>query len=211
METAIFRCDFCGVKAEEEFMGWRRPRCSVELVLRGRRFVSSASASLYGVPFSAPPPIATANADGSVDPATLEDERWASSLCDRCMQRIAALLGMKLETPEEVAAREAHVAERAVQEVIARDAEQLGLRGEMVSQFPTPLTPPGVTPLVDDKGGMVAQYPTQEAGVPGYSTTMHHENPSYHPEIHGSDARAPRKSERRKGGKKTKRSSGGKV
>lgn len=144
-------------------IGWRRPRCSVEIILRGHRFVSRfdghASATLLGVPF-APPPV-------SVDmPPTLDDERWSSSLCDRCMKRIAALFGLPLETPEEVAQREAQVAERVSQQAARGAAEMASLRGQLVQQFPTPPIAGSYVAdkgkdSIDDNGGMVAQFPTE--------------------------------------------------
>lgn len=165
LETAIFRCDFCGARSEEEMIGWRRPRCSVEIILRGHRFVSRfdghTSATLLGAPF-APPPI-----PGDMPPP-LDDERWSSALCDKCMKRIAALFGLPLETPEEVAQHEAQVAERVAQQAARGAAEMASLRGQLVQQFPTPPAAGSFVAdkgkeggSIDDNGGMVAQFPTE--------------------------------------------------
>jgi len=148
METVTFQCDFCGMKSEEESAVWRRPRCSVELVLRGRRFQTMlGSHSLYGVPFSAP---------------DIEDERWAATLCDRCMRRIAALFGLGLETAEEARWRQEELASRVASEV-ARVAggglpTDSGMRGKMVDQFETPPHPAGRS--IPTAPVSVVQYPT---------------------------------------------------
>jgi hypothetical protein len=123
METVIFQCDFCGMKSEEESAVWRRPHCSVELVLRGRRFTPLAgSHALYGVPFSAP---------------EIEDSRWAATLCDRCTRRISALLGISLETAEEARWRQEELS-RTVAAQAARVNSPESMRGVMTDQFPTP-------------------------------------------------------------------------
>jgi hypothetical protein len=193
METAVFRCDFCGQKSEEEVMGWRRPRCSIEIILRGRRFSSRFDVHTSMTGFAQTPP--TSN---SVDsPPLLEDERWASTLCDKCMKRFAALFGLAIETPEETAIREAHLVERTAQQIAERDAQALGLRAEMVSHFPT-IPSSSAAPAPSD-GGLVEQFPTLAA----------QSWPAMDPNAHGSDAREARKTERRKRAtKKSKRVSG---
>ncbi len=158
METAVFRCDFCGTKSEEENVAWRRPRCSIELVLRGRRFAVAGAHTLYGIPY-----MGAAGPDGEL-PADAEDSRWALSLCDHCMKRISALVGLNLETPEEISHRQEQLARQ-----VASDVEAMAsARGKLVSQFPTPPTPPVV--VREQPGGLVAQYPTHgkaaESDVP---------------------------------------------
>ena len=146
METAIFRCDFCGAKSEEENVAWRRPRCSIELVLRGHRFAVAGAHTLYGVPFTGAPPELSAD---------IEDSRWALSLCDHCMRRISALVGLNLETPEEISRRHEEQARQVATDVAAMASS----RGKLVSQFPTPPNPPVV--VSEPPGGLIAQYPTQ--------------------------------------------------
>ena len=132
METINFQCDFCGVKSEEESAVWRRPRCSIELVLRGSRFATvSSSHSLYGLP----PGL-------GATPETAEDERWAATLCDRCMKRVAALFGLSLETPEEARWRETEFARHLAAASRAANAPvESGMRGVMTDQFLTPPVP----------------------------------------------------------------------
>jgi len=150
METAVFRCDFCGTKSEEENVAWRRPRCSIELILRGRRFAVAGTHTLYGVPYAG-----VAGPDGELLPSD-EDSRWALSLCDHCMKRISALVGLNLETPEEISHRQEQLARQVASNVEAMASS----RGKLVSQFPTPPAPPVV--VHEQPGGLVAQYPTQE-------------------------------------------------
>lgn len=128
MESVIFQCDFCGTRSEEESAVWRRQHCSVELVLRGSRFSRVAgSHPLYGVPFSAP---------------EIEDERWAASLCDRCMKRVSALFGINLETPEEARWRQEELSRTvAAQTARVNMPDSGGARGVMVDQFLTPDVP----------------------------------------------------------------------
>jgi len=153
METVIFQCDFCGTKSEEESAVWRRSHCSVELVLRGSRFSRVAgSHPLYGVPFTAP---------------EIEDERWAATLCDRCMKRVSALFGINLETVEEARWRQEQLARSVATQAAYESAAGAGMRGVMTDQFRTP-----------DVGGVAArtapfapmavvQYPTPKRARAG--------------------------------------------
>jgi hypothetical protein len=151
METAIFRCDFCGTKSDEESVAWRRPRCSIEIILRGRRFAVAGAHTLYGVPYAG----VTTGPDGELAPSD-EDSRWALSLCDHCMKRISALVGLNLETPEEISHRQEQLARQVASDVEAMASS----RGKLVSQFPTPPSPPVV--VHEQPGGLVAQYPTRD-------------------------------------------------
>ncbi len=152
METVIFQCDFCGTKSEEESAVWRRPHCSVELVLRGHRFTPLAgSHALYGVPFSAP---------------EIEDSRWAATLCDRCTKRIAALLGLTLETAEEARWRQEELARTVAAEAVRANAPA-GMRGVMTDQFPTPEVDHPVARGAPFAPVAVVQYPTPKRTGPG--------------------------------------------
>jgi hypothetical protein len=149
METVTFQCDFCGMKSEEESTMWRRPRCSVELVLRGHRFsMVTISHSLYGVPFSGP---------------EVEDQRLAASLCDRCMKRISALFGLDLESPEEARWREAQLAQRVAAEAARTGSVKTGMRGEMIDQFPTPDGPLGASPYTPAAPVKVVHFTTPKS------------------------------------------------
>jgi hypothetical protein len=149
MDTVNFQCDFCGDKSEgEQLAGWARPHCSIEMVLRGRRFMpASAIGGVYGVPLVT---------------TEIEDERWGTSLCDRCMKRLAAFLGLRLETPEEFSMRQDETARRVASDLAASSASMMshtsaGMRGELVQQFPTSEAQ-GQTP---QPGGLVAQFPNE--------------------------------------------------
>jgi hypothetical protein len=146
METVIFQCDFCGTKSEEESAVWLRQHCSVELVLRGSRFSRVAgSHSLYGVPFTVP---------------EIEDERWAASLCDRCMKRVSALFGINLETPEEARWRQEQLARSVAKQVAYESGADAGMRGVMTDQFLTPDVG-GVAAMTAPSAPVaVIQYPT---------------------------------------------------
>lgn len=163
-ETIIFRCDFCGAPSGEEPPLWRPERCSVELILRGRRFVLAdgivspqfpvgASVPGEGFPF-------TPEMQHSSNPQ--EDFRHSLTLCDGCTQKIAGLLGLKLETPDEYAARRAQVAAQVESDSIARAAST---SGRLVAQYPNReyVSPPGG----QDNGGLVAQFPTDPSS-PNY-------------------------------------------
>jgi len=171
METAVFRCDFCGTKSEEENVAWRRPRCSIELILRGRRFAVAGTHTLYGVPYAG-----VAGPDGELLPSD-EDSRWALSLCDHCMKRISALVGLNLETPEEISHRQEQLARQVASNVEAMASS----RGKLVSQFPTPPNPPVV--VSEPPGGLIAQYPTERQDVRGNFTgpTQPSESGAYAP------------------------------
>ena len=143
--TSVFRCDFCGTQSEAEDASWVLPRCSVEFVLRGQRFMTIRPRSAYEIPTD-------------VGPITAEeDERWTSYLCDDCMKRVSALFNLKLETKEE---RES----RLNQEAAEIEARAVSSRGHFVTQFqnPTTLNAAG-TPITDRPipfpGGLVQQYP----------------------------------------------------
>jgi hypothetical protein len=145
METVIFQCDFCGTRSEEESAVWRRQHCSVELVLRGSRFSRVAgSHSLYGVPFTVP---------------EIEDERWAASLCDRCMKRVSALFGINLETPEEARWRQEQLAHSVAKQAAYESGAGAGMRGVMTDQFLTP-DGGGAARTVPFAPVAVIQYPT---------------------------------------------------
>jgi len=166
MDTVNFQCDFCGDKSEgEQLAGWARPHCSIEMVIRGRRFMSaSAIGGVYGVPLVT---------------TEVEDERWGTSLCDRCMKRLAAFLGLRLETPEEFSMRQDETARRVASDLAASSASMMshtstGMRGELVQQFPTSDTqgqggfkdPHGnavtfIPPQSPQPGGLVAQFPNE--------------------------------------------------
>jgi hypothetical protein len=136
METIRFQCDFCGMKSEEESVAWRRPRCSIELVMRGSRFATvSGSHPLYGLPPGA-----------GATPESAEDERWAATLCDRCMKRVAALFGLNLETPEEARWRQNEFMRHVASEAARANGASPGsdMRGVMTDQFPTPSVPDAV-------------------------------------------------------------------
>src|SRR5271169_4338706 len=157
-ETVIFQCDFCGGKSEEESSVWRRARCSVEIVLRGNRFTPLAGAhTLYGVPFSGP---------------EIEDSRWAATLCDRCMKRISALLGLNLETAEETRWRqEALSREIAAQVMIDREIAA-GMRGVITDQFPTPPVAHVAARDVPSAPVAVVQFPTPKSAKAGPVTSV---------------------------------------
>ena len=153
METVVFQCDFCGSKSEEESTVWRRPHCSVELVLRGHRFTPLAgSHTLYGVPFSAP---------------EIEDSRWAATLCDRCMKRISALLGLNLETPEEARWRQDALSRQVAAQAAYDNAAAAGMRGVMTDQFPTPEVPHVAARSSPFAPVAVVQYPTPKSSNVG--------------------------------------------
>lgn len=146
METVVFTCDFCGTKSEEESAVWRRSHCSVELVLRGNRFTPLAgSQPLYGVPFSAP---------------EIEDSRWAATLCDRCMKRISALLGLNLETAEEARWRQEALSRQVASQAAYDNAAAAGMRGVMTDQFRTPDVPHVAARSSPFAPVAVVQYPT---------------------------------------------------
>src|SRR5271166_463206 len=153
MESVIFQCDFCGTKSEEESAVWRRPHCSVEIVLRGHRFSPLAgSHTLYGVPFSAP---------------DIEDSRWAATLCDRCMKRISALLGLNLETAEEARWRQEELARTVAAQAARVNMPDSGMRGVMTDQFPTPNVPHVSARSAPYAPVAVVQYPTPRSTKAG--------------------------------------------
>ena len=108
-------------------------------------------------PSAFPMPIPLSGLSGSVagpDSVTPSEEgledRWIGTLCDQCMRRIAGLLDLKLETHEEVLARNEKLSRDAMRRAEPTPLPEGG-RGKMVLQYPTPETGPG---------GLVDQFPT---------------------------------------------------
>jgi len=188
----IFQCDFCGAKSEEESAAWpRRERCRVELVLRGHRFAVAppppsafyppfpmqagppmpppmdpwqAAVAAMGLPMPPPPAAFAPGATFAASPPEDEDARMGLVLCDDCTSRIAALLGFKIETHEEISLRQEMIA-REIASAVNSMPRGSGFGGswkaEMVDQFPTGERGSHVTT------GFVKQWPNPNPPVSG--------------------------------------------
>jgi hypothetical protein len=149
METVAFTCDHCGTRFDEEVAGLNKPHCSLEIVLRGQRFMPATvlrlkdrgAGAVYGIPVT-------------LELSEIENERWGTSLCDRCTKRLAYLLGLKLETPEEHKAQQDELARRTADAFNSQwpGGTPAGQHGKLVTQFPTEPAPTmatlGVMPSV---------------------------------------------------------------
>ncbi|HYX20472.1 MAG TPA: hypothetical protein VFA98_06460 [Thermoanaerobaculia bacterium] len=186
-ESIIFHCDMCGQKSEEEPAALpRRERCRVELVFRGQRFVLAPPQALEApaIPWGALPlpadtvvppapwpplwpagipgaPAVGLPPEGFAQPAEAaaspeEDDRAVYTICDACMKRACAFFDLKAEAFEEYSARVAREAELA-RRASAPLPTGGGMKGEMVSQYPTRTREPGHGP---GPGGLVDQFPT---------------------------------------------------
>jgi hypothetical protein len=141
METIIFICDHCGARSTEEVAGLHRSHCALEIVLRGKRFLPATALRVTDESAGA---VYQVSQSPELASAIGEDERWGTSLCDRCMKRFAGILGLKLETPEEYQARQDELARRTA-DAFGKwpGGTPAGQHGELITQFPTqPTTHP---------------------------------------------------------------------